>query len=346
MDKVYVIHEYGAPTHFYALDCLLSAHGVPSEKYELNLWGQFKKAVKKLSFKAFCRMLHNLGFLLSLPFLRPAKVVLGLAPYHRWLGALLPFLKRHKVYYFTSYTCWDGTRQVHRPSRRTMEKWRAFLRQCAHVFAVSEKTKSELVRNGWVDEPSVTVVGHSYVTRPDTSASHPKDNRFIAVGALEPRKGIDELLACFAACPDAQLTIVGKGSLEDHVKAAVESHPNIQWLGYISDQKVLFQRYKEHSFFILNSKRTEGWEELFGMALIEASACGLVPLASDHSGPCEILRNGENGLVFREGELSAAVDECIGWSDEEYARVRAAAMDNGRRFYVENVAGRWSKVLE
>ena len=344
---MYVVHEYGAPSHFYALDRLLEEHGIPSARYELNILGQAKEAVKTLSVRPFLRMWRNLGFILSLPFLKPAKVVLGLAPYDRSLAVLRPFLKRHQVYYFTSFTCWDGSRQVHRSGPRTVATWRAFLRQdVEHVFAVSEKTRAELIRNGLASPSRVTVVGHSYVTRPMPPAGRKKENRFITVGSLDSRKGIEELLSCFSARPDANLTILGKGPLEQLVKETAAACPNIQYAGYIADQDVLFETYRKHSFFVLNSKRTPEWEEFFGMVLIEASACGLVPLAPDHTGPCEILRNGENGVLFEEGNLSSAVDECLGWSEDRYGRIRDAAVENGGRYYVENMASRWEKVLE
>lgn len=347
MYKVYIVHEYGAPSHFYALDHLLASHDIPSSKYELNLLGQAKEVVKTFSSRSFLRMLRNLGFILSLPFLKPAKVVLGLAPYDRSLTMLRPFLKRHQVYYFTSYTCWDGSRQVHRSGSHTRSVWQAFLRNdAAHIFAVSEKTRTELIRNGLATSSNVTVVGHSYITRPEITPVHRKDNRFIMVGGLQANKGIEELLACFAARPNAYLTVVGKGPLEKKVREAESAYPNIRYAGFISDQQVLFRLYMEHSFILLNSKRMDGWEELFGMVLIEASACGLVPLAADHSGPCEIIRNGVNGIIFPEGGLTSAVEGCMAWSDEEYDQFRAAALENGRKYYVENMAGRWAKVLE
>ena len=292
-------------------------------------------------------MFHNLGFLLSLPFLKPAKVVLGLAPWHWSLVLLLPFLRRHQVYYFTSYICWDGSRQVHRGGPLAKAAWREFLMHCTtHVFAVSERSKSELVRCGWAAASDVTVVGHSYITQPGPSPSRPKENRFIVVGDLKPIKGIGEILACFASRPGAELTVIGRGEQEALVKEAAAVCPNIRFAGYISDQEALFREYMAHSFLILNCKRIGPSEELFGMVLIEASACGLVPLAADHSGPREILRDGAAGVVFKEGELASAVDTCMGWSDGKYQAVRSSAIENGRRFYVENVAERWKKVLE
>ena len=346
-NKVYIVHEYGAPSHFYALDHLLATHGIPSDRYELNILGQAKEAVKTLFVRPFLRMWHNIGFILSLPLLKPSKVVLGLAPYDRTLVLLRPFLKRHQVYYFTSYTCWDGTRQVHRSGPRSVATWRDFLRlDVDHIFAVSDKARTELIRNALASPSRVTVVGHSYVARPMAPAAHKKDKLFITVGSLDSRKGIEELLSCFSTRPDAHLTILGKGPLEGLVKKAEAACPNIRYGGYVTDQDELFDMYRKHSFFILNSKRTPDWEELFGMVLIEASACGLVPLAPDHAGPREILRNGENGILFEEGNVSSTVDECLGWSEERYGRIRDAAIENGGRYSVENVANRWEKVLE
>ena len=346
-NKVYIVHEYGAPSHFYALDHLLASQGIQSVSYELNLLGQAKQTVKILSVRSFFRLLRNLGFLFSLPFLRPAKVVLGLAPYDRSLVRLRPWLKRHQVFYFTSYTCWDGTRQVHRSGPRTVSAWRDFLQHgVEHVFAVSEKTRKDLIRNGLAAPSRVTVVGHSYVARPKAPAICKKNNRFVTAGSLDSRKGIEELLVCFADRPDAYLTILGKGPLERLVKEYEVSCPNIHYAGYVADQNELFDIYRKHAFFVLNSKRTPEWEELFGMVLIEASACGLVPLAPDQVGPSEILQNGQNGILFAEGNVASTVDACLGWSEEQYGRIRTAAMVNGERFYVDNMANRWVKVLE
>ena len=346
-NKVYIVHEYGAPSHFYALEYLLASQRIQSAYYELNIWGQVKKVVKTFSARCFLRLCRNLGFLFSLPFLKPAKVVLGLAPYDRRLVRLRPWLKRHQVFYFTSYTCWDGTRQVHRSGPRTVSAWRAFLQHGVdHVFAVSEKTRKELIRNGLASPSRVTVVGHSYVARPMAPDTCKRNNLFVTAGALDSRKGIEELLACFAARPDAHLTILGKGPLERLVKEYEAACPNIHYAGYVSDQNELFNVYRKHSFFVLNSKRTPDWEELFGMVLIEASACGLVPLAPHHVGPCEILQDGENGILFAEGNVSSAVDACMGWSEEQYGRLRASAIKNGERFFVDNMANRWVKVLE
>ena len=346
-DRVYIVHEYGAPSHFYALEHLLASERIQSVYYELNIWGQVKKILKTFSARSFLRLWRNIGFLFSLPFLKPAKVVLGLAPYDRSLVRLRPWLKRHQVYYFTSYTCWDGTRHVHRSGPRTVSAWRDFLQHGVdHVFAVSEKTRMELVRNGLALPSRVSVVGHSYIAKPMAPATSKKNNLFVTAGSLDSRKGIEELLACFAARPDAHLTILGKGPLERLVKEYETACPNIHYAGFISDQNELFNIYRKHSFFVLNSKRTPEWEELFGMVLIEASACGLVPLAPDHAGPSEILRNGENGILFEEGKVSSAVDESLGWGDERYGRIRRAAMENGRRFFVDNVADCWEKVLE
>ena len=347
MTEVHIIHEYGAPSHFYGLDRLLAENGVSSDKHELNLWGQAKRVVKTGYPKVFGQLLGNLGFLLSLPFLQPSKVVLGIAPYNPVLRVLMPFLKRHRVYYFTSYTCWDGSRQVHRGGPRTRAAWRTFLKEhVSHVFAVSETSATELVRNGLAEKERVSVVGHSYRVRPEPAPFRRKDNRFITVANLEPHKGIGELIACFEARPEADLTIVGKGSLEKAVREAAARCPNIHYEGYIADQQVLFDYYRKASFFILNSRRRENWEELFGMALIEASACGAVPLASDHSGPREILRNPDSGVLFPEGNVAQAVDACLRWSDETYNRVRTEAIRNGSRYHVSAIAPRWARILE
>ena len=50
--------------------------------------------------------------------------------------------------------------------------------------------------------------------------------------------------------------------------------------------------------------------------VLEAMACGAVVVSSDNSGSCEIIRDGENGLLFAHGDREAAVKQLVRvWDD-------------------------------
>lgn len=329
--KIYILHAFGAPEHYIALDAL-------ARQNDLSI------VYRQLNFK---NRLHDAFFLLSLPFRRRCKIVLGVAPFDNRLPWLLLLLKRHNVYYHTSYVCWDGSKFRHKAkNEKVITAWRKLTENFAkHIFAVSETTKKELVANGWASEERISTVGHSYTIKVEPG-SRVKDNSFVYAGRLVEFKGIAELLDIFAARPEATLTIAGSGPLEEKVREYASKYPNIAYLGYIKGFENMIPLYRRASFLILNSKRTDVWEELFGMALIEGMACGCVPLASNHIGPKEIITNGKDGILVSEGRIADAIDLAIAMTDAQYQTLRSSVLARGSSFHCDRVAPRWSKILE
>lgn len=329
--KIYILHAFGAPEHYIALDALARQNGLSIVYRQLN----------------FKNRLHDAFFLLSLPFRRRCKIVLGVAPFDNRLPWLLLLLKRHLVYYHTSYVCWDGSKFRHKAkNEKVLAAWRKLTGSFAkHIFAVSETTKRELVANGWATEDKISTVGHSYSLKVEPRP-RVKDNSFVYAGRLVEFKGIQELLDLFAVRPEATLTIAGGGPLEEKVREYASAHPNIIYKGYIKGFENMVPLYREASFLLLNSKRTDVWEELFGMTLIEGMACGCVPLASDHMGPKEIITNGKDGILVPEGRIASAVDLAIAMTDAQYQTLRSSALARGSSFHCDAVSSRWSKILE
>jgi glycosyltransferase involved in cell wall biosynthesis len=129
--------------------------------------------------------------------------------------------------------------------------------------------------------------------------------RLLYVGQIVRHKGLhlalEALARLSAASPglDVTLTVVG-GSIRPEYAAAVRQQA--QRLGL--DERVRFvgpaprERmpaiYRDHDVLILPSV----WDEPFSITLLEAMASGLVAVASATGGTPEILRDGDNGLLF------------------------------------------------
>ena len=329
--KIFILHAFGAPEHYIALEALARREGLTLVYRQLN----------------FRDRIRDPWFLLTLPFRRPCKIVLGVAPYDNRLPWLLLLLRHHAVYYHTSYVCWDGSKFRHKAkNERVIAAWRKFTGSFArHIFAVSEATRRELVANGWATEDRISTVGHSYTFKVEPRP-RVKDSSFVYAGRLVEFKGIRELLDIFSSRPEATLTIAGSGPLEGEVREYAAKNPNIIYKGYIRGFENMIPLYRQASFLVLNSKKTATWEELFGMTLFEGMACGCVPLASDHIGPREIITDGKDGILVPEGGISSAIDLAIAMTDTQYQPLRSAAISRGSSFHCSIVASRWSKVLE
>lgn len=116
-----------------------------------------------------------------------------------------------------------------------------------------------------------------------------KDNFFLTASRMVPYKRMDLIVEAFTAMPDKKLVVVGDGPEFEKVKS--KAGPNIELLGYQSfaTLKDLMQRAKAFVFAA---------EEDFGIAPVEAQACGTPVLAFGKGGARETVVDGQTGLFF------------------------------------------------
>jgi glycosyltransferase involved in cell wall biosynthesis len=170
-------------------------------------------------------------------------------------------------------------------------RWNA--RVAAHVIAISETTKSDLIRHYGTPEDKITVVHHGVSDRfapasADEQARIRSEYRLpgrfvLAVGTIQPRKNLARLAEAIAKLqgefPGLALVVAGKrGWMADSVLAAVSGAlPPALFIemGYVpmSDVPAL---YSSASVAALVSTY-----EGFGLPALEALACGSLLVVSD-----------------------------------------------------------------
>jgi glycosyltransferase involved in cell wall biosynthesis len=129
-----------------------------------------------------------------------------------------------------------------------------------------------------------------------------KEDFYVTLSRLVPYKRVDLLLDGFARTPQRRLVIVGDGPQFTTLKARAPA--NVRLLGRVSDdtRRNYLERAKAFVF---------AGEEDFGIALVEAQACGTPVIALGRGGAIEIVIPGETGLLFDEQtpeSLIAALD--------------------------------------
>jgi len=115
---------------------------------------------------------------------------------------------------------------------------------------------------------------------------------FLFIGRLNRQKGIDVLLKTAMQCPDLLFILAGSS---DPSFADPDSFPsNVRWLGVIGEEEKL--RVLRHACaLVFTSRSYEG----FPMVFLEAMQAGLPVVAPNLAGYPEIIRDGENGWLFR-----------------------------------------------
>lgn len=347
--KVYVLHKSGYNNHYIGLEKLLEEHNGKVVYREFSIVGKFFRSLFKLKFELVAKQFVNTAFMLNLVFTKNKKVILGIAPYDYKLTFLCKVLKQHQIYYHTSWTVWDGTYypKKKRVTPELIAKWKQFIEQdTKHIFAVSGETKKQLLANYNITNDKISNVYHSLdsaVFYSHQAKPVGANLKFFYAGRLVKQKGLEELLVYFSTHQDKVFTIAGEGELKTTIEEYAKQYDNINFIGYISDKNKLADCYRAHHYVVLNSHKTEKWEELFGMVLIEAMACGAIPVSTNHTGPEEIITDGYNGYLVNEGEITTLLNKLTA---ETYSlEMQQHAINRAKQFYLNKIAERWKAVL-
>jgi glycosyltransferase involved in cell wall biosynthesis len=154
-----------------------------------------------------------------------------------------------------------------------------------------------------------------------TPASKPsRGDELLIVSALVPYKRID---LAIAACNRSarKLLIVGDGPDYKALKRA--AGPSVRFAGSLAAED-LRQAYRNARAFLLPG------EEDFGIAALEAQACGTPVVAYGRGGALETVLPGRTGLLFRDPtveSLAAALDKL-----DRFVCNKNAARSNALRF--------------
>lgn len=187
-----------------------------------------------------------------------------------------------------------------------------------------------LARNG---------VDLSRFAAPDASAEN-RAPSLICLGRLAPsEKGQDILLAALglllARGQRPKCLLVGPETRADKPLARDELEAQARTLGlqsqvnFITDCTDAAQVLPKGDIFVLPS-RHEG----FGLAALEAMASGLATIVPDLPGPAALVRDGQNGLIFKAGDskdLADKLETLLG--DATLRRTIAAAARISARSY-------------
>ena len=133
----------------------------------------------------------------------------------------------------------------------------------------------------------------------------------LCVGRIEPYKGTDVLvraLSCFHDGRDVRLLVVG----------GVEEGPGVEWLLRLARSRGLSdlldwrpaapQHEMAAYYAAADVCAVPSLHETFGLAALEAMACGVPVVASDAGGLRELVRHGETGLLCPPGNAAALAE--------------------------------------
>jgi len=158
----------------------------------------------------------------------------------------------------------------------------------------------------------------------------------VTVARLEKHKGIDTVLEALPTiaerAPDVRYAVAGGGPERESLERLAHKlgvADRVRFLGQVSERD-LPALYNLATVYVGASRRGERiGVEGFGIALVEASACGVPVVGGNSGGVPDAVRDGETGFLVPPEEPAAVVEAvCRLLDDPALARRLGAA---GRR---------------
>jgi N-acetyl-alpha-D-glucosaminyl L-malate synthase BshA len=162
------------------------------------------------------------------------------------------------------------------------------------------------------------------------------------VSSFRPLKRVEDVVRVFAAIESefpSRLDLVGDGPERPRIEALVHALDLDTRVRFLGERSHLVELLQESDVFLLPSQT-----ESFGLAALEAMACGVPVVASDVGGIAEVVRHGEAGFLAAVGDVAAMAGHVrrLFADDELHARLARRARELAEtRFPTEPAVDRY-----
>jgi glycosyltransferase involved in cell wall biosynthesis len=233
---------------------------------------------------------------------------------------------------------WAPYLQYHDLPRRIKRRYEAEIAEADLILTLSSIHKRSFEEVGVTSRKlAVTPLGvDAELFQPAESTRTDRPFRVLFVGQLNQRKGLSYLIEAFdqAAIPGSELVLAGGGN----TPRPINGRSDIRIMAH-RPRHDLPSVYRQADCFVLPSL-IEG----FALTALEAMACGLPVILSDHTFGTDVVEDGVSGFVVPAGDSVAIAERLtVLWADADlrHRMARAAretALDYSWQEYGRRVA--------
>ena len=185
--------------------------------------------------------------------------------------------------------------------------------RCSHLIAITEQVKR--LYSKFFDEDKISVIPLGVDTelfRPANKNRAKEEFEILFTGSLYPLKGVEYLIKSMKYVVSEEekvkLRIVGEGPEKERLRFLVDKlglKNKVIFEGFVSHDKIVkyYQNCDVFCFLTLG--------EPFGIAILEAMACGKPVIASNRGGPAEIVKDAETGFLVNPKDVRLVAERII-----------------------------------
>jgi glycosyltransferase involved in cell wall biosynthesis len=170
-----------------------------------------------------------------------------------------------------------------------------------------------------------------------------KEDYYVTVSRLVPYKRIDLIVKAFARMPHRRLVVIGTGPELEKITELARGHSNIELMGYLPDTAVNHYLAKAKAFLFAAI-------EDFGIAPLEAQACGTPVIALGKAGALETVRpigvEEPTGVFFDQQDENAVIAAVTEFERTGSLATPANCRKNAERFANEVVREKLTELVE
>jgi len=167
-----------------------------------------------------------------------------------------------------------------------------------------------------------------------------KEDYYLVVSRIVPYKRIDIIVEAFARMPEKRLVVLGDGPGLKRLKS-IATH-NVELLGFKSREVVRHYMERAKAFIVMA-------EEDFGIAPVEAQACGVPVIAYSRGGAVETIRGLEykepTGVFFDEQSSESLITAVMMFENVGQRMSPLACRENAERFREERFRSEFSEFV-
>jgi glycosyltransferase involved in cell wall biosynthesis len=167
-----------------------------------------------------------------------------------------------------------------------------------------------------------------------------REDFFLTASRMVPYKKVDVVVEAFRHLPNRRLVVIGDGPEIGRIRKMATSNVNI--LGYQSDDDMRRYMQRARAFLFVA-------QEDFGIAPVEAQACGTPVIAFGRGGAAESIRGLEaerpTGVLFAEPTAAGLIDAIDLFERNRRLISATACRENAMRFAPERFRREFSAFL-